>query len=156
MTVVRYEPWALLNRLHRELEQNFESQARDATWTPAVDINEEAGRFVVRADLPGVKPANINVTAEKGVLTPRGERSFEKRDADGRYFPHRACERQVRTHVHAAGERVDGSESPRSSRMACSSSRSPKWRRPSRARSRFSRRNRWRRTAFNLPPLDKS
>ena len=85
MTVVRYEPWALLNRLHRELDLNIDTAARDATWTPAVDINEESGRFVVRADLPGVKPADINVTAEKGVLTLRGERSFEKRDADGHY-----------------------------------------------------------------------
>ena len=69
MTVVRYEPWALLNRLHRELDQTFETAARDASWTPAVDIHEEAGRFVVRADLPGVKPADIDVTADKGVLT---------------------------------------------------------------------------------------
>ena len=43
MTVVRYEPWALLNRLHRELDQTFENLARDATWSPAVDIHEEAG-----------------------------------------------------------------------------------------------------------------
>ena len=42
MTVVRYEPWALLNRLHRELDQTFETSARDASWTPAVDIHEEA------------------------------------------------------------------------------------------------------------------
>ena len=78
MTVVRYAPWALINRLQ-------EAAARDASWTPAVDIHEEAGRFIVRADLPGVKPTDINVTAEKGVLTLRGERSFEKRDADGHY-----------------------------------------------------------------------
>jgi HSP20 family protein len=88
MTVVRYEPWALLNRLHRELDQTFETAARDASWTPAVDIHEEGGRFVVRADLPGVKPADINVTAEKGVLTLRGERSFQAKDEKseaGRY-----------------------------------------------------------------------
>jgi HSP20 family protein len=78
MTVVRYAPWALINRLQ-------EAAARDSSWTPAVDIHEEAGRFVVRADLPGVKPTDINVTAEKGVLTLRGERSFEKREADDYY-----------------------------------------------------------------------
>ena len=76
MAVVRYEPWALLNRLHREFEQNFEAAARDASWTPAVDIHEEAQRFVVRADLPGVKPADIEVTADKGVLTLRGDRQI--------------------------------------------------------------------------------
>ena len=78
MTVVRYAPWALINRLQ-------EAAARDASWTPAVDIHEEAGRFVVRADLPGVKPSDINVTAEEGVLTLRGERNFEKREADDHY-----------------------------------------------------------------------
>jgi HSP20 family protein len=85
MTVVRYEPWALLNRLHRELDQNFETVARDATWSPAVDIHEEAERFVVRADLPGVKPTDIEITAEKGVLSLRGARNFEQRKDDGHY-----------------------------------------------------------------------
>jgi HSP20 family protein len=85
MTVVRYEPWALLNRLHRELDQTFENAARDATWSPAVDIHEEAGRFVVHADLPGVKPTDIEITADKGVLSLRGARNFEQRQDDGHY-----------------------------------------------------------------------
>ena len=85
MTVVRYEPWALINRLRRELDQGFDSATRDASWTPAVDIHEEPGQFIVRADLPGVKPADIEVTADKGVLTLRGERQIEQRDVDGHY-----------------------------------------------------------------------
>jgi HSP20 family protein len=85
MTVVRYEPWALLNRLHRELDQTFETVARDATWSPAVDVHEEPERFVVRADLPGVKPSDIEITAEKGVLSLRGVRNFEQRKDDGHY-----------------------------------------------------------------------
>ena len=85
MTVVRYEPWALLNRLRRELDQTFESSAHDAAWTPAVDIHEESRQFVVRADLPGVKPADIEITAEKGVLALRGQRDFEQRSDDGHY-----------------------------------------------------------------------
>ena len=80
MTVVRYEPWGLLNRLRRELDQGFENTTRDATWSPAVDIHEEDKQFVVRADLPGVKPADIEITAEKGVLSIRGERKYEKRE----------------------------------------------------------------------------
>jgi HSP20 family protein len=85
MTVVRYEPWALLNRLRRELDQNFDSPAHDASWTPAVDIHEEAKQFVVRADLPGVKPADIEITADKGVLALRGNRNFEQKIDDGHY-----------------------------------------------------------------------
>ena len=85
MSVVRFEPWALLNRLHRELDQTFEPQARDTTWSPAVDVHEEAERFVVRADLPGVKPADIEITADKGVLSLRGARNFEQKTEEGRY-----------------------------------------------------------------------
>jgi HSP20 family protein len=85
MTVVRYEPWTLLNRLRRELDQSFDTVAHDASWTPAVDIHEEAKQFVVRADLPGVKPADIEITAEKGVLSLRGSRNFEQRSDDGHY-----------------------------------------------------------------------
>jgi len=85
MTVVRYEPWGLINRLRRELDQGFDTVARDASWTPAVDIHEEAKQFVVRADLPGVKPADIEITAEKGVLSLRGARNFEQQNDDGHY-----------------------------------------------------------------------
>jgi HSP20 family protein len=85
MTVVRYEPWALLNRLHRELDQTFDSVTRDSTWSPAVDIHEEAQRFVVRADLPGVKPSDIEITADKGVLSLRGARVLEQQQDDGHY-----------------------------------------------------------------------
>jgi HSP20 family protein len=85
MTVVRYEPWALLNRLHRELDQTFDTVSRDATWSPAVDIHEETDRFVVSADLPGVKPADIEITADKGVLSLRGARNVEQRKDDGNY-----------------------------------------------------------------------
>jgi HSP20 family protein len=85
MTVVRYEPWGLLNRLRRELDQNYETAAHDASWTPAVDIHEEPKQFVVHADLPGVKPADIEITADKGVLTLRGARNFEQKSDDGHY-----------------------------------------------------------------------
>lgn len=85
MTVVRYEPWGLLNRLRRELDQSFETVAREASFTPPVDIHEEANQFVVRADLPGVKPADIEITAEKGVLSLRGSRNFEQKNDEGHY-----------------------------------------------------------------------
>jgi len=40
---------------------------------------------VVHADLPGVKPADIEITADKGVLSLRGARNFEQRQDDGHY-----------------------------------------------------------------------
>ena len=86
MTFVSYEPWSLVNRLHRQLDQAFNktpdtaaaSNASSVSWIPRVDIYEEAERFVVLADVPGVEAKDIDITAENGVLTIRGERRLEK------------------------------------------------------------------------------
>jgi len=89
MTLVSYQPWTRsFNRLHRQIDQLFgESLATpaadgttSASWSPAVDVHEEASQFTVRADLPGVEPKDIQITADKGVLTIRGERHLEKRE----------------------------------------------------------------------------
>jgi HSP20 family protein len=82
MTIVRYEPWALFGRLQRQLDQAFgETDAARVSWIPRVDVREEAERFVVAADLPGVEGKDIEITADKGVLTIRGERRSEKKDS---------------------------------------------------------------------------
>ncbi len=50
-----------------------------------MDVHEEPERFTVHADLPGVQPADIQITADKGVLTIRGSRRIEKRDSQKGY-----------------------------------------------------------------------
>ena len=90
MTIVRYEPWTLMNRLHREIDQIFgdsfatpaASGEASVAWVPSVDVHEEPERFVVHADLPGVEAKDIHVTTEDGMLTLRGERRFEKRASE--------------------------------------------------------------------------
>ena len=86
MTVVRYEPWSLLNRLRRELDQTFEFAAHEASWTPAVDIHEEDKQFVVRADLPGVKQEDLEVSLTGNRLTVSGSREQERREQDEQYY----------------------------------------------------------------------
>jgi HSP20 family protein len=98
MAIVRYEPWHVVNRLHQTLDQVFNnhfsndalsspeaSSSPSVTWVPRVDIHEEKDRFVVLADVPGVEPKDIDITAENGVLTVRGERRAEKRETENGY-----------------------------------------------------------------------
>ena len=80
MNVAIREPWSLLNRLNRDLDGFLGAPSNSVAFIPAVDVQEEKDRYVVLADLPGVKPEDIEVTAEKGILTLRGERKTEKRD----------------------------------------------------------------------------
>lgn len=88
MNVAFYEPWRLVNRLHRDLDRLMgapvaagdDETAAVASWIPAIDIREEERQFVLHADLPGVDPANIEVTLDNGVLTIRGRRELTERD----------------------------------------------------------------------------
>jgi HSP20 family protein len=88
MTILRYEPWSLVNRLHRQLDEAFSADAGDADgawWIPQVDVHEEPERFAVLVDVPGVEPKDIEITAEKGVLTVRGERHARTEENSGAY-----------------------------------------------------------------------
>ena len=87
MTIVRYEPWAFVGRLQRQLDRALGEVADGATvsWIPQVDVREEAERFVVTADLPGVEGKDIEITADKGVLTIKGERRSEKKSSKDGY-----------------------------------------------------------------------
>ncbi len=99
MALVRYEPWHVVNRLHQTLDQVFNNQfngdgslsspeassSPSVSWVPRVDIHEEKDRFVVLADVPGVDPKDIDITADNGVLTVRGERKVEKRETESGY-----------------------------------------------------------------------
>ncbi len=86
MTLVRYEPWNVLQQLQREMNTLFEnrlpgegenSNVATSDWAPAVDIKEEDDRFLVQADIPGVDPKDIEVNMENGILSIKGERKSE-------------------------------------------------------------------------------
>jgi HSP20 family protein len=47
-----------------------------------MDIIEEKDRFLLRADVPGVNAADIDVSMDAGVLTISGERLAEERGED--------------------------------------------------------------------------
>ena len=83
MTLMRTNPWSLLDEFNREFSRMLPGFADDdsrvvgSTWSPAVDIKEEDDRFVIRADIPGVAPEDIDISMEQGVLTIKGERKHE-------------------------------------------------------------------------------
>ncbi|NNF41333.1 MAG: Hsp20/alpha crystallin family protein [Woeseiaceae bacterium] len=105
MNVARFEPWTFVDLLRRDLDRLSDPRrvaGNDhetvADWIPAVDIFEEKDRFLLRADVPGVDPQDINVSMENGVLNVSGERRFDTQTDDvsaqriervaGRFFRH--------------------------------------------------------------------
>lgn len=85
MNPSRYEPWQHMRHLRKELDRLFEpyaasddqSSVATCDWIPPVDIKEEQDRYVLRADIPGVDPKTVEIIAENGVLTIRGNRPGE-------------------------------------------------------------------------------
>jgi HSP20 family protein len=59
-----------------ELERLFESPLTG--WAPALDVHEDKDSFSIRAELPGMKREDIEVTLQDGALVISGERKEEK------------------------------------------------------------------------------
>ena len=66
-------------------EGDGESNVVTSQWAPRVDIREEADRFVIFADIPGVEPKDIEIHMDKGILTLKGERTAESSTETDRY-----------------------------------------------------------------------
>jgi HSP20 family protein len=72
----------------RELDALFArtpAPSQPAQWSPQIDVFERDGDLVVHADLPGVKRDDVEVNVNNDVLTIRGERRQENREAEGGY-----------------------------------------------------------------------
>jgi HSP20 family protein len=79
-----------MDRLFNELVGRSFGQLADETssfgsWSPSVNVLEKDDAIVISADLPGLKPEDVEVTVDNDVLTIRGERSFEEA-ADGETY----------------------------------------------------------------------
>jgi len=87
MSIKKYQPWSMFDQLHREINDLFDrrfsapneeqSNLVASDWQPAVDVKEEEGCFLIKADLPGIAPEAIEVTAKNCALTIKGQRKKE-------------------------------------------------------------------------------
>ena len=87
MAIVRWEPFRDAMTSQREFDRLFkeaftpffgEGELSTRTWAPPVDIYETADSIVLKAELPGVDPKDVEVKVEDNSLFLKGERKFEK------------------------------------------------------------------------------
>jgi HSP20 family protein len=84
--LTRWDPFAeiadLRTRFDRLLGDFADGGERD--WIPAIDVLRDDGHLVVRADVPGIKPEEIAVEVDQGVLSLSGkhEATEEKTEKD--------------------------------------------------------------------------
>ena len=58
--------------------RTLEERSLRGAWMPAINILERDEAVVMTADLPGLKPEDVEVTVDEGTLTIRGERKLEE------------------------------------------------------------------------------
>ena len=91
-TLDRWEPFrgfshdTQLNRLFNDFLGRTTGDQNLTSWAPAVDIYEGEHELVVKADLPDVKPEELDIRVENNILTIRGERKFEKKVDEKNYL----------------------------------------------------------------------
>ena len=94
MAIVRWEPFRDLVTTQREFDRLFkeaftplfgEGELSTRTWAPPVDIYETENDIVLKAELPGVDPKDVEVRVEDSTLYLKGERKFEKEVKDENY-----------------------------------------------------------------------
>lgn len=92
-SISRFEPFrgytVLQDQINRLFNDSFDRSSEEGsitTWAPAVDIYETEHELVVKADLPDVKPEELDIRVENNILTIRGERKFEKKVSESNYL----------------------------------------------------------------------
>ena len=96
MAIVRWEPFRELlstqDRFNQLFNQTFSrvfgsegQELGNRGWAPPVDVYETEHNLVIKAELPGLDPKDVNVRVENNVLEIGGERKSEKDLKEGNY-----------------------------------------------------------------------
>ena len=89
-------PWRPFefDRIRREMDRLWDSflegrpmrRAEDGReWLPSIDVSETKNELVIKAELPGLDPKDIDISMNNGYLTIKGEKKHEKEEKDENY-----------------------------------------------------------------------
>ena len=76
-----------LSNLRDEIDRLFEAPLTELArtsqllsgWTPALDLHEDKDNLIVKAELPGMKKEDIDISLHDGSLSISGERKSEEK-----------------------------------------------------------------------------
>jgi len=86
MTLIRWQPAPLQTEMNRLFGSFFDSPTVvTRRFTPPMDLVENDAQYVLRADLPGLRPQDVKIEFDSDVLTISGERRSEHESTEGGY-----------------------------------------------------------------------
>ena len=91
-SLTRWDPFADILGIQQEMNRLFDSffgrtsTLTEGVWTPLLDIYETKDHVVLKAELPGMKLEDIDITIVGDILTLKGERKREEEVKDENYY----------------------------------------------------------------------
>jgi len=78
----RANPFSLFRRMAAEFDRLTSSDLSNRgneprTWMPAIEVEQREGNYIIRAELPGLKPDQVNVESTDEAIVISGERTDE-------------------------------------------------------------------------------
>ena len=64
----------------------YGGEGASSLWTPHIEVHERDSKFLVSADLPGVKKEDVNVQITQDAVTIQGQRKQEKTSSEGGFY----------------------------------------------------------------------
>jgi len=110
-----FSPFAELDRVRREMDRLMEtfsspssSRAGSGLW-PAVNVSHDGESYYIRAEIPGVKPSDLEVTTTRNALSLAGKRSFPREEEKASFHRREREEGSFRRTITLPGE-FDGAK----------------------------------------------
>jgi HSP20 family protein len=85
----RMSPFSLMRRMSEEMDRVMaefglnRSEAAAAAWAPTIEVSQTDGKYQVRAELPGVNPAEVKLEITGEAVILEGERKVETQENKG-------------------------------------------------------------------------
>src|SRR6266545_3047332 len=87
-------PWMGFPSVRQEMEKLFERFADSkldefpatGEWAPSMDVSETKDAVMVKAEVPGMDPKDIQISLQEQLLTIKGEKQMEKEEKEERYY----------------------------------------------------------------------
>jgi HSP20 family protein len=100
MELVRWRPRAYVPASPRDFEQMFDRLMRswaspvsvsEFDWNPSVDVSESDDEIVVKAEIPGVSPQDVDISVDDNHLIISGEKRQESEEKEQNYYRVERC-----------------------------------------------------------------
>ncbi len=86
MAIVQWDPFGDISTLRQQMDRLLNRRDDDQTFVPPIDVFEDRGQLVIKAEIPGIDPKDLEVSIDENTLCIRGERRFEEQTEEEGFY----------------------------------------------------------------------